>query len=1335
MSAPFELLNSKSDNNLSKSSAMMMVASRNKVIDGLDSTLKEEALMSDRLKGRDIDNHASSGGQSSLVTNGNSLVYSDDPSVSIRMSVNLQTQSGAPHDMQPRAVTPDGDPATPLPISTGSSILESRAPTLPTHTASLVLKNELQRVLTVMRAQGTSRYVAASRFTGEFVDHVHPVAQRMEELHQSLSNELSESDLSAGVDVFCDAVQGRDVSAAITGAALSALHKLLVYGMIREKEMLMQLSTSLVNCKFEDIAEDSKSSNFTTPTTTPATTAPVVARRLSSASVHQSSKFQDEEEEQVAYMLLDLSALVLRNLLVSQVASDRTDIVSGLLENCWHAVLKSQRTSPILRSAATKSLSDVVLFAFGSGQLASTAFTRQALLRLIASLLSGSSNDPNTPAPLHHSIRTALSLLNLSLETSTGGFSVPELHVIQDEMCKNLLLAANKDDVLILTDTLRVVSNLLPLRHHLKVQLEVLLTNMHLRVLRASSESSNEEREVVLESLLSCCQEPNFMVDLYYNYDCDVACTNLYEAIVSALGKASMPPGWIPPFELESVESNSAAPTTISSAPATLEGIRPQATSASGASTAQRQGPSNGSKTNNRPSLKNHLEATNPKANAPPVAAVAAATVAGNDVAATAVAVNFPLTHLNRLANEALFAVLESICHRRTQLHVSVSNCSETELDVLPRDSHEELQEVFLLRKRKKTALSKVSHVFNVSPMSPEWLDLAVAEGQLEDDRSARGVAELLFTAPGLNKIKVGEYLSKGPTKDFPFQASVRNEFAALFDFSDITFPTALRKFLSKFRLPGEAQCIDRLMEAFSIELYKQQGESSFFKNSDAIYVLSFSTIMLNTDLHNPTIKKENRMTLKQFIRNNRGINGGEDLSEAFLTELYEQIKDKQIQVRREMTEVMMKHDHDVDFRTAWEGILAKTHELATPFSPQGRDLRQTSTSSVAHDKEMFTVLARWLVHSLSSAFLRSWDDALVVRTLSGMKSMAKLAVQFDLDWILDDILKALLPMGRDYISGCVALDYATVGDNASVVSALSRTVGSTETGVDDDDTTTCESELPIPYGLLSTRDEKVHRPEVYGSASHRGILALDCSFGLLHKYSSRVSNAWPGFIECLCGLRDARALPTGLADLDDFADSNGNVLPLSTFAKASQRRIDEYYRAKSDPEASKQKGWFRSFFRKSSNDKDTDPFEGDDYVAIDRGELSSYSRALLGIAESADVENVIQTCSTRTATAEITIRALLEVVGQYPFDDDPVLEQHAVFAMELAARALLSNKERASDLFAIFLSQFESILGRVSEGSIPSPFVLERLVVTVLRACIHLYDLSEVRKQLPDTL
>jgi len=47
-------------------------------------------------------------------------------------------------------------------------------------------------------------------------------------------------------------------------------------------------------------------------------------------------------------------------------------------------------------------------------------------------------------------------------------------------------------------------------------------------------------------------------------------------------------------------------------------------------------------------------------------------------------------------------------------------------------------------------------------------------------------------------------------------------------------------------------------------------------KIKDTAYILAFSLIMLNTDLHNPSIK--NRMTKQAFIKNNRGINQGEDL-------------------------------------------------------------------------------------------------------------------------------------------------------------------------------------------------------------------------------------------------------------------------------------------------------------------------------------------------------------------------------------------------------------------------------------------------------------------------
>ena len=44
----------------------------------------------------------------------------------------------------------------------------------------------------------------------------------------------------------------------------------------------------------------------------------------------------------------------------------------------------------------------------------------------------------------------------------------------------------------------------------------------------------------------------------------------------------------------------------------------------------------------------------------------------------------------------------------------------------------------------------------------------------------------------------------------------------------------------------------------------------------DTCYVLSFSIIMLNTSLHNPSVK--DKPTVEQFVSMNRGINDGGDL-------------------------------------------------------------------------------------------------------------------------------------------------------------------------------------------------------------------------------------------------------------------------------------------------------------------------------------------------------------------------------------------------------------------------------------------------------------------------
>jgi brefeldin A-inhibited guanine nucleotide-exchange protein len=69
-------------------------------------------------------------------------------------------------------------------------------------------------------------------------------------------------------------------------------------------------------------------------------------------------------------------------------------------------------------------------------------------------------------------------------------------------------------------------------------------------------------------------------------------------------------------------------------------------------------------------------------------------------------------------------------------------------------------------------------------------------------------------------------------------------------DFAGVTLDIALRRLLHEFKLPGEAQQIDRIMEKFA-EAFCRANPGVFRAAEDA-YRLAFATVMLNTDVHNP---------------------------------------------------------------------------------------------------------------------------------------------------------------------------------------------------------------------------------------------------------------------------------------------------------------------------------------------------------------------------------------------------------------------------------------------------------------------------------------------------
>ena len=151
--------------------------------------------------------------------------------------------------------------------------------------------------------------------------------------------------------------------------------------------------------------------------------------------------------------------------------------------------------------------------------------------------------------------------------------------------------------------------------------------------------------------------------------------------------------------------------------------------------------------------------------------------------------------------------------------------------------------------------------------------------------------ATFMFVTPGLSKRKIGEFL--GGVADF--NQETLTFYLEHIDFSGQSLVDALRTMNLRFRLPGEAQQIDRILEAFATRY--TQNNPSIFGSTDVVFILSFSCIMLNTDLHNENIAPSKKMTMQGFLNNNRGIDEGGDINPFILEQLYLEIQENEIRM------------------------------------------------------------------------------------------------------------------------------------------------------------------------------------------------------------------------------------------------------------------------------------------------------------------------------------------------------------------------------------------------------------------------------------------------------
>lgn len=242
---------------------------------------------------------------------------------------------------------------------------------------------------------------------------------------------------------------------------------------------------------------------------------------------------------------------------------------------------------------------------------------------------------------------------------------------------------------------------------------------------------------------------------------------------------------------------------------------------------------------------------------------------------------------------------------------------------------------------RVKLLLVEGVTLFNAKPR--KGIDLLVTNGVLERDVDA--VAHFLRHTDGLDATSVGEYIGDADA----FNVAVMNAYTNAADLTGLTFDASLRYHLAGFRLPGEAQKIDRIMEAFAARFVS--CNPGVFADADVAFVLGFSTILLNTDAHNPQVK--NKMTKEGFLRNNRGINNGGDVPAEVLSDLYDRIVANEIRISDTLRD--SKHE-------------AATKSLAAASSSTSSS---TTSASAAHNSELFRVQSERLLAQVRQQFAR----------------------------------------------------------------------------------------------------------------------------------------------------------------------------------------------------------------------------------------------------------------------------------------------------------------------------------------------------------------------------
>ncbi|KAF8932781.1 Brefeldin A-inhibited guanine nucleotide-exchange protein 2 [Haplosporangium gracile] len=530
-------------------------------------------------------------------------------------------------------------------------------------------------------------------------------------------------------------------------------------------------------------------------------------------------------------------------------------------------------------------------------------------------------------------------------------------------------------------------------RAQLKAEIEVLFNEFYLKFLDMSN-ATLRQKEMVLQGLHKICSNPQSLVDIYLNFDCDFTMASIFEHIVNSLSRiaqgrgkanASATVGNMMGKQLLLNEKDAWA--LIQDRRLAVQGLRCMVSvldslvdwskDVGAVSTLPEAITSAVNTVTNGHSAEISVDFSS--TNASPMSPQQ--DVNHNNDNASGSSISPRSSHSANQYNKMSHPVIVSknpllAMSMRTQQSTS-SNMSSTSVNIvgsvdsLGDDHPAEFEENMT---RKRLFLKGVS-LFNAKPM--KGIDFFIKQGFVQDDLQA--LAAYLMTTPGLDKAAIGEYIGEGDKKAI----KVMHAFIDRLDFTGVGFVDALRMFLQNFRLPGESQKIDRIMEKFA-DRYCDTNPK-VFANAEPAYILAFSVIMLNTDQHSDNVKR--RMDVKDFIKNNRGINDNANLPDEYLTEIFNNISNNEIVLEDEQAREASKAtastvSNNKQRQELYDMAISQMQKNARALLA-GNEGRVKSTAAwrnathAEHVKPMFAVACWPAMATLSLAFEEAIDPSI----------------------------------------------------------------------------------------------------------------------------------------------------------------------------------------------------------------------------------------------------------------------------------------------------------------------------------------------------------------------